>query len=429
MSGSPGRVGDILTAIRRHGRPGRRKGVQEAGVVVSRGEGSHVFGERGERYLDAVAGFGVASLGHSHPRWVETVNAQAARLVVNPFLGPELAEYLTALSGLLPPGLAQVALYSGGAEAVEAAIRLAQTSRGKAGIVTFSPGFHGKTSVGVRYSSAPNSPEARLLAPDWFRVVPFPACEQHDAVSYPGCLESAGDLLSELAARDDLDGVGAVLVEPVIGTSGNIPPRRRFLAELRMLCDERGWALVFDELITGFGRTGSLFAFEEFGAVPDILILGKGIGGGIPLSAVCAAEQTWEESALAPPAATSSSFGGNPLACAAGLVTLEILTDPYFMAQVRSVSSVAAGRLRELATKSERVGRPRGLGLMLGFDLVDPTTGLLASEQECLVTFRACRDLGLLILADVPRVRISPPLTISAEEVHELFDILAAVLV
>jgi 4-aminobutyrate aminotransferase-like enzyme len=428
MSAGQSRVTRILDAARRYGRSGRRKGVRDAGVVVSRGEGSHLYGESGERYIDAVAGFGVASLGHSHPRWIEAVTAQADRLVVNPFYGPELAEYLTELSSLLPSRLGQVALYSGGAEAVEAAIRLAQTAQGKPGIVTFSPGFHGKTSAGVRYSTDPDSAEARLLGPDWFRVEPFPACERHDAVSYSECREPAGETLARLTARHDLDGVGSILVEPVLGTSGNIPPPRPFLAELRRLCDERGWLLVFDELITGFGRTGSLFAFEEFGAIPDIAVLGKGIGGGIPLSAVAAAEGLWESSALASPAATSSSFGGNPLACAAGLATLEILTDPAFMAQVGSVSAVAALRLRELAAATPRVARPRGLGLMLGFDLIDTATGSLASEEECLATFRACRDRGLLILAEVPRVRISPPLTISAGEVHRLFDILSEVL-
>jgi 4-aminobutyrate aminotransferase-like enzyme len=396
---------------------------------VSHGRGSYVYGEEGERYLDAVAGFGVASLGHSHPRWVEAVIAQADRLVVNPFYGPELADYVTALSGLLPPQLGQVALYSGGAEAVEAAIRLAQTSTGKPGIVTFSPGFHGKTTVGVRYSSDPTSSEACLLAPDWFRVMPFPACEGHDAVSYAECQESAEETLARLTARHDLDEVGAVLVEPILGTSGNIPPRRRFLPELRQLCDDRGWALVFDELITGFGRTGTLFAFEGFEATPDILVLGKGIGGGVPLSAVCAAEELWESSALAPPAATSSSFGGNPLACVAGLATLEIVTDPEFLAQVKLASDIASHRLRELSGASSRVADPRGCGLMLGFDLIDPTTGSLASADACLAAFRACRDRGLLILADVPRVRISPPLTISAAEVHELFDVLSEVLV
>jgi 4-aminobutyrate aminotransferase-like enzyme len=429
MSSTSARRGRIVDAMLRHGRVGRRKVVRSAEVVVSRGRGSYVYGEEGERYLDAVSGFGVASLGHSHPAWVEAVIAQADRLVINPFYGPELADYVTALSGLLPAKLGQVALYSGGAEAVEAAIRLAQTSRGKPGIVTFSPGFHGKTTVGVRYSSDPTSAEARLLAPDWFRVMPFPACERHDAVSYPECRESAEETLALLTARHDLDEVGAVLVEPILGTSGNIPPRRRFLSELRQLCDERGWALVFDELITGFGRTGTLFAFQAFEATPDILVLGKGIGGGFPLSAVCAAEELWEGSALAPPAATSSSFGGNPLACAAGLATLEIVADSDFMEQVRSVSDVAAHRLRELAEATDKVSGPRGLGLMLGFDLVDPTTGLLASEDACLAIFRACRDRGLLILADVPRVRISPPLTISTAEVHQLFDILSEVLV
>jgi 4-aminobutyrate aminotransferase-like enzyme len=219
------------------------------------------------------------------------------------------------------------------------------------------------------------------------------------------------------------------LVEPILGTSGNIPPRRRFLTELRQLCDDREWALVFDELITGFGRTGKLFAFEEFETTPDILVLGKGIAGGLPMSAVCAAEDLWERSALAPPAATSSSFGGNPLACAAGLATLEIVANDEFLEQVRLVSDVAAHRLRDLAKATNKVSRPRGSGLMLGFDAVDPTTGLLASEDDCLATFRACRDRGLLILADVPRVRISPPLTISTAEVNELFDILSEVLI
>ncbi|HET7443904.1 MAG TPA: aspartate aminotransferase family protein [Solirubrobacterales bacterium] len=403
--------------------------MRSTGIVVSKGQGSYLFGDGGERYLDAVSGFGVASLGHSHPRWVEAVVAQADRLVVNPFYGPELAEYVSALSGVLPPKLGQVALYSGGAEAVESAIRLAQTFKGRPGIVTFSPGFHGKTTVGVRYSSNPTSTEALSLAPDWFRVLPFPACEAHDAVSYSGCRESADETLAQLCRRPDLDDVGTVLVEPILGTSGNVPPRRGFLPELRRLCDERGWILIFDELITGFGRTGKLFAFEEFAATPDILVLGKGIGGGFPLSAVCAAGELWDGSALAFPASTSSSFGGNPLACAAGLATLEILTDDDFLAQVCTVAGVAAQRLRELAAASPRVSRPRGAGLMLGFDLVNPATGSLASGDECLVTFRACRDRGLLILADVPRVRISPPLTISESEVHLLFDLLSEVLV
>src|SRR5205807_1481028 len=134
--------------------------------------------------------------------------------------------------------------------------------------------------------------------------------------------------IAAIAARVDLDDVAAVLVEPVLGTSGNLPPKRGFLAALRTLCDDRDWLLIYDESITGFGRTGELFAFQAFGAEPDVLVLGKGLGGGFPLSAVCARAELWERSALGAPSATSSSYGGNPIACAAGAITLEIVTSP-----------------------------------------------------------------------------------------------------
>lgn len=187
--------------------------------------------------------------------------------------------------------------------------------------------------------------------------------------------------------------------------------------------------LVFDESITGFGRTGELFAFELFDVAPDVVVLGKGLGGGLPLSAVCASAALWNDSALASPSATSSSFGANPLSCAAGLATLEILTGDGFLDEVRSVASHAARRLAELADASPSVSRARGAGLMLGFDIVDPHSGDLASAERCAGVFRAARDRGVLLLADVPRVRLSPPLTIARGEVDELFDVLFEVLV
>lgn len=416
-----------IDAIARFGGGGPRRIARSADVVVERAHGSYVYSSTGSRYLDVVSGFGVASLGHCHPHWVEAVVGQAHRLTVTPLHTNELARYLAALSGVLPPGLAQTALYSGGAEAVEAAIRLTQTATGRSAVLTFREGFHGKT-VGVRYAGDPCSPEAQSLGSDWLRTALFPACELHDAVSYGRCEESAVEALAAIGEREDRDAIGTVLVEPVLGTAGNIPPRRRFLSELRQLCDERDWLLVLDESITGFGRTGSMFAFEHFGLEPDVVILGKGLGGGFPLSAVCASRDLWEASALRTPSATSSSYGGNPLACAAGLATLEIVTGEDFLRQVRRVAGHAAVRLCELADASPSVSRPRGLGLMLGFDIVDAQTAELATAARCASVFRECRDRGLLILADVPRVRLSPPLTLTVAEADELFDILMEVL-
>jgi 4-aminobutyrate aminotransferase-like enzyme len=419
-----GWVGD---AIRRFGGGGRRRIAQSAELVVDRGQGAYLYGPGGHRLLDAVSGYGVASLGHSHPRWVEAVVAQASRLVVTPLDTEPLAHYLAALGAVLPTSLDQVALFSGGAEAVEVSIRLGQTAGGRPGVLTFRDSFHGKTAA-VRYTGDPTALEGRALGVEWMRSAPFPACRLHDAVSYSQCHESPDDALAELADREDLANVGVVLVEPILGTAGNQPPQRAFLAGLRRLCDAKGWLLIFDESITGFGRLGTLFGFEYFDVEPDILILGKGLGGGFPLSAVCAGTSLWNGSALGVPSGTSSSYGGNPLACAAGFATLEIITEESFLPQVREVSARMALRLRELAERSPSVSMPRGVGLMLGFDLVDPATQAPAGPDRCREVFRACRDHGLILATDVPRVRISPPLTLGLEEAEEIFDVLGEVL-
>lgn len=417
----------VIAAITAHAGGGPRPMAQAADVVITRGEGSYLYGDADTRLLDAVSGYGVASLGHSHPRWVQAVVAQAGRLAVTSLYTTELADYLTSLAGVLPPAMSDIALSSTGVEAVEMSIRLAQTARGRRGILTFEAGFHGKTAA-VRYTRELRSDEARLLAPDWLRSATFPACTQHDAVDYATCRESVQEDIAHIAERTDLDDIAAVLIEPVLGTSGNIAPKRGFLAALRTLCDKRGWLLIFDESITGFGRTGDLFAFQTFEVQPDILILSKGLGGGFPLSAVCAPRDLWASSALRAASATSSSYGANPIACAAGAITLEIVTEPSFMAQVRNTSAQAALRLRRLDEASAHIARPRGIGLMLGFDLIDPDTGALASSARCDAVFRLCRDQGVLVAANVPRVRLSPPLTVTAAEVDLLFDVLGDVL-
>ncbi|HEY7893256.1 MAG TPA: aspartate aminotransferase family protein, partial [Solirubrobacteraceae bacterium] len=411
------------TTIRSLSGGGPRSVAQLGNPVLEHAEGVQLYGTRGERLLDAVAGYGVTSIGHSHPHWVQAVVAQAARLVNTPLDTSELAAYLKALAAVLPTGMDGISLASTGAEAVEIALQLAQTARGRPGILTFTESFHGRTS-GVRYTRDPSAAEARLLGPHWLRSAPFPACQEHDAVSYSACREPVDKTIATLAARGDLDDVAAVLVEPVLGTAGNIPPRGGFLAALSELCRTRGWLLAFDESITGFGRTGELFAWELFEVQPDILILGKGLGGGFPLSAVCAAKALWDASPLSGPSGTSSSYGGNPLACVAGRATLEIVTGDGFLDQVRACAERAAERLRELADGSPRVARPRGVGLMLGFDLVSPDTGELASRSECEAVFRACRDSGALVAATTPMVRLNPPLTITLAETDRLFDIL-----
>jgi 4-aminobutyrate aminotransferase-like enzyme len=210
-----------------------------------------------------------------------------------------------------------------------------------------------------------------------------------------------------------------VIVEPVLGTAGNRPPQRRFLAGLRAVCDDRGWLLIVDESITGFGRLGRTFAVDWFDVRPDILVLGKAMGGGYPLSGVAAPSSLWDASLFAQPSATSSSYGANPLACAAGIAVLDVLEAPGFDDQVKRTASRLAEGIVGLEAASPFVARNRGLGMMLGFDLVDPATGELAGSDLCLRLFHRCLDAGILIVGDVPEVRLNPPLILTEQGADE----------
>jgi 4-aminobutyrate aminotransferase-like enzyme len=393
-----------------------------AGILVDQGVGSCLRDLSGNTYIDTVAGFGVASLGHSHPAWVEAVIDQARRLTVAPLDTDRSGEYLGALGSLMPYGLSQIALFSGGAEAVEMAVRLAQTSTDRSGLLAFAGGFHGKTAA-LRYVRLSASDEAARLGPGWLRMAEYPVCTCAGPSCYADCPETGADVLGAIVGRADLDDVGAVIVEPVQGTAGNLVPARGFLPALREFCDSRGWLLILDESITGFGRTGRLFACERFGVRPDIMVLSKGLGGGFPLTAVCASPERWAASALAQPSGTTTAFGGNPLACAAGLATLQVVTAPGFLEQVEAVGTHAAGRLEALAERSECVAWPRGVGLLLGFDHVDPSNGDLAPVAACEAVARVCREHGVLTAAHVPRVRFNPPLVITRDEIDVVFDV------
>jgi 4-aminobutyrate aminotransferase-like enzyme len=386
---------------------------------VTHGEGPYLVTDSGRRLLDFATAMGVAAIGHGNAVWSDAVAGQARRLAACVLHTPEHAAYLERLAGVLPEGVDRVALYSGGAEAVEVAVRLAQSVTGRRDLISFSSGFHGKTT-GVRFSGG-RFPEERLsLGVDWVHSLPYPRCERHDALSYPTCEEDGAAAVAELdRVAAELDGVAAVIVEPVLGTAGNRPPQRRFLAGLRALCDARGWLLIVDESITGFGRLGRNFAVDWFGVRPDILVLGKAIGGGYPLSGVAAPGALWDSSLFAQPSATSSSYGANPIACVAGMAVLDVVTAPGFLEQVNRTALRLAEGVAALEQSSPYVARNRGVGMMLGFDLVDPASGELARPDLCVRLFRRCLDEGILIVGDVPEVRLNPPLVLDEDGADE----------
>jgi 4-aminobutyrate aminotransferase-like enzyme len=419
---------DVAALVRRYGGGGPRRIAENAGLVITHGEGAHLVDDQGRAYLDLATAMGVAAIGHGHPRWVEAIAEQAAQLAACILHTPEHAEYLRRLGAVLPGGADRVALYSGGAEAVEVAVRLAQSVTGRRHLVSFSSGFHGKTT-GVRFTGERFPEERSWLGVDWVHHVPYPECREHDPLTYPSCQASGSAALDQLEslAAELGEGFAAVIVEPILGTAGNRPPERQFLAGLRELCTRRGWLLILDESITGFGRLGTLFAADWFDVSPDIIVLGKAMGGGFPLSGVAAPSELWDQSLFAELSATSSSYGANPLACAAGLAVLDIVTAPGFGENVQAVGRHVAEGLLQLQRSSPYVRNVRGVGLMLGFDLVDPATGRLADPQLSQRLFRALLDKGLLV-AQVPAVRLNAPLTLTRAEADEALAAMSAAL-
>jgi len=421
-SGAP----SVPDTIRRLGGGGPRRIAESAGVVITHGRGSRLFDSTGRGYIDFATAMGVAGFGHAHPRWVSAIADQAGQLAATVLHTPMQADYLAGLAEIVPEGLERVALYSGGTEAVEVALRLAQSVTGRSNIISFTTGFHGKTA-GTRFTGQRYAGERDALGMRWVHDVPYPVCTEHDAITYPDCDGDGAAALAELDryAAGLEGGVAAVIVEPVLGTAGNRPPERRFLSKLRDLCTRRGWLLILDENITGFGRLGAHFAADWFSVKPDVLVMGKAMGGGFPLSGVAAPSSLWDGSLYAEMSATSSSYGANPVACAAGLAVLDILREDGFLDNLRAVGAVLAEGIREIEDRSPYVTRSRGVGLMLGFDFIDPATGEPAGPELCKRLFLDTLGRGLLIVGDVPGVRLNPPMTLSLDEAEQALEALA----
>jgi len=425
---APVDAASVQRTIRRHTGGGARRIAENAGLVITHGEGARLVDTKGRRYFDFATAMGVAAIGHGNPRWVRAVAEQSSRLAACVLHTPEHAAYLAALAELLPSGLDRTALYSGGTEAVEVAVRLAQSVTGRRHLVSFTTGFHGKTA-GVRFTGGRFASEREWVGLDWVHDVAYPECREHGVLDYGDCTDRGESSLGELErlAGDVDGGLAAVIVEPILGTAGNRPPQRLFLQGLRRLCSEHGWLLILDESITGFGRLGTLFAADWFDVRPDILVLGKAMGGGYPLSGVAAPAELWDSSLFAELSATSSSYGANPVACAAGTAVLGVIGEEGFLRRVGEVSRRMAAGLAQLDEASPYVRHVRGVGMMLGFDLVDPDTGELAGAELSKRLFLACLDRGVL-LAQVPAVRVNAPLTLTLAEADEAIGALTEAL-
>ncbi len=367
-------------------------------LVIERGEGCWVHDVDGRRYLDLVGGIAVNALGHNHPALVAAVSKQVASAihVSNFFTTPsqiELAESLLRIAGA-PPG-SGVFFANSGAEAVEAAVKLARRT-GRRGLVAADGAFHGRTTGALALTSkaAYRTPFEPLLP--GVTHVPY------------------GDVAALDAAVDE--STGAVVLEPILGEGGVVEPPQGYLEAARAITARRGALLVLDEIQTGIGRTGRWFAFQDSGIVPDAITVAKGLGGGVPIGALVTFGA--ETSGLLQPGQHGSTFGGNPLAAAAGLAVIEEIERAGLLARAVMVGDHLATRVAAL--RHPLIAGVRGRGLLRAVVLTDEIAAAVAV---------ALREAGILVNAVAPdALRLAPPLTITTGEIDVLIDALPSVL-
>lgn len=366
-------------------------------LTLVRGEGVWVWDDDGHRYLDCTSGQGVAIIGHAHPAVAAALAQQASTLITCPeiFYNDRRAAFLTRLVALAPPGIERVFLCNSGTEAVEAALKFARVCTGRSGIIAMQRGFHGRTfgSLSATWESNYRRPFEPLVPS--FRHVPF------------GNLDALAQALDEQVA--------AVILEVVQGEGGVRPAPPGFVAEVRHLCHQHGALLIVDEVQTGCGRTGRWFACQHDDVTPDLLALGKGLAGGMPIGATLLHERLGP----LPPGSHGSTFGGNPLACAAGLATLEVIETLDLPTRAATRGAYALQRLRNDVLPLAGVRSVRGLGLMLGIELKERVTPVLQHLQA----------RGILALpAGSTVLRLLPPLTITPDELDQVVDAVVDVL-
>ena len=386
--------------------------------------GANVIDVDDNLYVDLTAGFCVGIAGHCHPKVVEAIKKQAELLTHTPPAQaphPTRAELLKKIGDIVPRPLKRTHLLNAGGEANDVALKLARLHSGKIEIMAFEGGFHGKTLFALSATSRRHYRTGLLpLVPGVFHA-PFPYCYRcpfGDKVSCGDCSTQCLNYIEHMI-KDPASGiteVGAMILEPIEGHEGWIVPPKDFLPGLRRICDENHILLILDEIITGFGRTGKWFCFEHFGVKPDILVCGKGLASGFPISAVISTDeimQSWEAFKH------TSTFSANPLGCAAGLANLEVIEKEGLVERAAKMGQEFMKRLDEMKDRYEIVGDARGLGMMCGLELVKDSKKTPAHEETKKVVDYALKH-GVILQPPGGRfgnvLKLSPPLVITEEQ-------------
>jgi acetylornithine/N-succinyldiaminopimelate aminotransferase len=371
-------------------------------LLITHGKGTKVWDASGKSYLDFIAGIAVNNVGHANPEVAEAVAKQAREMMHTNVFGkcliPRQVDLAREIAMLTPEGLDKTFFTNSGTEAIEGAIKLARRATGRHKIVAFEGAFHGRTcgALSISWREVYRKPFEPLLPGVTF--VPLNDLKAADA-----------------AINDD---VSMVIIEPIQGEGGVHVPSDDFLPGLRKICSERGAFFVLDEIQTGFGRTGRFFGCEHWDVTPDILVVAKALGGGMPLGGFIARPEIMDL-LTDPPLAHMTTFGGHPVSCAAALASLNIILRDKLVERSDTLGEIIQGRLRALQEKYDVIVDVRGKGLMIGLEFVNP--------EITKVIVKKAQDLGLILSWGVyagGTVRVSPPLTVTDDEVDQALAIL-----
>ncbi len=371
---------------------------QKFPVCAVRGEGALLYDANGKVYIDCMGGYGVSLVGHCHPKVVEAIKKQCEKLIAchGSLYNDKRAELLEKLVEIAPKGLNKVFLCNSGAEAVECAIKAAVKYTGKSEIISMVRGFHGKTlgALSVTWNPKYRKSFEKIIVRNKF--VPF------------GKLDKVMEAVTENTA--------AIIVEPIQGEGGIHVAPEGFLEGLRKICDEHGIVLIFDEVQTGFGRTGRMWASEHWNVTPDIMCIAKAMGGGFPIGATIGREEVIGSLRIGE---HTSTFGGNPLACAAACATIDVIIEENLVERARDLGSKFIDILQNMVDEFKILRKVRGLGLMIGLEArVDIRNILFKSLEKGVILLYSGRNV----------IRFLPPLVISMEQLKKVAEVLREVL-
>ncbi|HET7305480.1 MAG TPA: aminotransferase class III-fold pyridoxal phosphate-dependent enzyme [Segeticoccus sp.] len=398
---------------------------QATPVVAARGEGVNLYDEEGRRYLDFTAGIGVTSTGHCHPKVVAAAQEQVATLIHGQYttvMHRPLLTLVDRLGEVLPPGLDRVFFANSGSEAIEAALRLSRQATGRPNVIAFHGGFHGRTVAAASLTSSGTkfrSGFAPLMAGVQFAPFPNPThygWTEEQATDF--ALAELDYVLQTLSSPAD---TAAFLVEPVLGEGGYVPGNTRFFAGLRERADQHGILLVVDEVQTGWGRTGKFWGQEHFDLKPDVLVTAKGLASGFPLSGIAASAELM---AKAWPGSQGGTYGGNAVACAAAIATLDVIEEEKLVDNAAGRGAELKEALGKVAADHPQITDVRGLGLLIGNEFRDADgkpDGATASAAQ-----QEAAKRGLLLLtcgAWGEVVRFIPALVVDSDQVGEAAQI------